>query len=102
MSAFSVVEVPSFKSFVNGIIPKYALPTGKTVTRMIVSVSAYSSLVNDMKANRTHLTPMTYDVLTSKANLPYAGVTVHYVDPDWKLLRDVIRTLLWTLLSVSG
>ncbi|KAK9312044.1 hypothetical protein V1522DRAFT_148565 [Lipomyces starkeyi] len=106
--AFSVVEAPSFKSFVNGIIPKYALPMRNTGTQLIVSVSAYSSLLNDMKSQSNALDSkvgLTYDVLPSRANLPYASFTVHYVDPDWQLLRNVIRTISFGLelkvLSVS-
>ncbi|KAK9233722.1 ribonuclease H-like domain-containing protein [Lipomyces kononenkoae] len=86
--AFSVVEVPSFRSFINGINPKYTIPSRKTVTRRIVST--YASRLNDMKSLLHALdckVSLTYDVWTSKANLPYANVTVHYVDDEWKL-RD--------------
>ncbi|KAK9366885.1 hypothetical protein V1509DRAFT_641203 [Lipomyces kononenkoae] len=74
--ALSVVEVPSFKSFVNGINPKYAIPTRKTITRRILST--YASRLNDMKSRLQALDckiSLTYDVWTSKAkaNLPYAG-----------------------------
>ncbi|KAK9241800.1 hypothetical protein V1506DRAFT_574259 [Lipomyces tetrasporus] len=48
----SVVEVVSFKSFVNGINPKYVLACRKTVTRRIIST--YSLRLQDMKtASRT-------------------------------------------------
>ncbi|KAK9336466.1 hypothetical protein V1521DRAFT_448739, partial [Lipomyces starkeyi] len=81
-----VVEVPSFRSFVSGINPKYAIPSRKTITRRIVST--YYSRLNDMKSRLYALdckVSLTYDVWTSKANLPYASVTAHCVDSDWKL-----------------
>ncbi|KAK9359327.1 hypothetical protein V1504DRAFT_499167 [Lipomyces starkeyi] len=60
--AFSVVEAPSISSFVNGINPN--------------RLHALDSKVS-----------LTYDVWTSKANLPYASVKVQYVDADWKRAR---------------
>ncbi|KAK9348259.1 hypothetical protein V1522DRAFT_446326 [Lipomyces starkeyi] len=63
--AFSVVKVPSSRSFVNGINPKYAIPTRKTITRRIVST--YASCLNYMKS-RLHALDfkisLTYDVWT--------------------------------------
>ncbi|KAK9313199.1 hypothetical protein V1522DRAFT_254784 [Lipomyces starkeyi] len=82
----SVVEVASFKSFINGINQKYVLPCRKTVTRRIIST--YSSKLQDMKSQLGSLdskVSLTYGVWTSKANLPYASITIHYIDSDWKL-----------------
>ncbi|KAJ8098701.1 hypothetical protein POJ06DRAFT_140248 [Lipomyces tetrasporus] len=79
----SVVEVVSFKSFVNGINPKYVLPFRKTVTRRIIST--YSLRLQDMKSQLDSLdckVSLTYDVWTSKPNLPYASFTIHYIDSD--------------------
>ncbi|KAK9327277.1 hypothetical protein V1520DRAFT_57915 [Lipomyces starkeyi] len=82
--SLSVVEDRSFKSFVKCINPNYTIPTKKTITRQIVNT--YATHLDVLKSQLDSLdakVSLTYDVWTSKANLPYASITAHFIDNDW-------------------
>jgi hypothetical protein len=105
------------RSFVNGINPKYAIPTRKTITRRIVST--YASCLNYMKS-RLHALDfkisLTYDVWTffSEFTLrqgygPVCGRRLEACKATCFLSRifrirtlpSAIRTLLWIQFRVS-
>ncbi|KAK9234144.1 hypothetical protein V1525DRAFT_422511 [Lipomyces kononenkoae] len=97
--SLSVVEDRSFKSVVKSINANYAISTRKTITRQVIIT--YASHLDVLKSQLGVLdakVSLTYDVWTSKANLPYASITAHYIDNDWNM-RSCMELIMESILN---
>ena len=72
---------------------KYAiLPSRRTATRLLLErfnngISHLGQLLQDPSNGKLHAT---FDLWTSRANRAFMGITVHYIDKNWKICNQVL------------
>ena len=82
---FSIVETPSFKRLIEYIRPATQLPSRRTLLRLLRAeydrgVTAIKSLLQTARG----MIHFTFDGWTSRRNTSFLGVTVYFIDRDWK------------------
>ena len=88
----SLVEDEDFKIFVNEVVPGYNLPTCRTFTRKLeekltTCKASIRNLLRDVKYAST-----TTDLWSSITMDSFLGVTMHFVDAEFKLVNLVLAT----------
>ena len=96
MQPFTIVEDKGFREFVQGLDPRYQLPS-----RKYISSSLLPSKYEETKSKLVHLLKqvddiaITTDSWTSKQTLSYTTVTGHFFSPapSWELMSVVLKTI---------
>ncbi|XP_058874176.1 E3 SUMO-protein ligase ZBED1-like isoform X1 [Acipenser ruthenus] len=87
------VEKEGFKKLLKMIDKKYQLPS-----RKYFSETALPALYDDCREQvaealtRVQFFASTTDLWSSQTTEPYISLTVHYIDPDWKLCTKCLQT----------
>lgn len=86
MMPYSLVEKEGFKLFVNALNPSYKLPGRKTLTESRIP-SMYSdtrTIIKNIIKDANFFT-FTTDCWTSNSNVPFIGLTCHFINANFKL-----------------
>jgi hypothetical protein len=83
--AFIIVENEFFQTFLNNF--GYECP-GKTYVKneIVKMFQEAKKTISEYLKNLGSLVSITLDLWTSDSNIPYIGITVHWIENDWKLI----------------
>lgn len=86
MLPYSIVEKQGFQHFVRCLQPGYEMPSRKTITEKYVP-ELYLETKNTLEGfiNQAKYVSLSTDCWTSVANMPYIGITAHFIDENWIL-----------------
>ena len=90
----SVVEDKGFKRLVNGLNPRYDLPSRREISRTLLP-SVYKRKVDRVRQElkkASHISLIT-DIWTSRQTKAFITVTAHYISPEWILKSAVLDTV---------
>lgn len=94
LQPLSVVEDKGFKKLVNGLNPRYDLPSCREIGRTLLSS------IDNREVERVHQElekekhiPLTTDIWTSRQTKAFITVTAHYISPEWILKSVVLDTV---------
>lgn len=91
MRPISVVDGAGFREFCQAMEPRYRIPSRGTVTNRIVEV--YNSTSDKIKESiKGKDVALTTDGWTSIATASYVTVTAHWINDDWEMLNNVLKT----------
>lgn len=91
MRPISVVDGSGFREFCQAMEPRYHIPSRGTVTNRIVEV--YNSTSNKIKESiKDKDVALTTDGWTSLATVSYVTATAHWINDDWEMLNNVLKT----------
>lgn len=93
LQPLSIVEDKGFRKFVNGLDPRYVLPSRRDLTRKHLP-SMYDHAVKRLKdqLKEASYVSLTTDIWTSRQTRGFITVTAHYISPDWVLKSAVLET----------
>ena len=91
LQPFRIVEDEGFKEFVSALNPNYVLPSRKKISNTLVP-ALYEKTVNETKEllKTVRACGLTTDCWTSCNNEGYIGVTVHFVNEDFKACSKLL------------
>jgi hypothetical protein len=94
LQAFTVVDNPYFREFINYSCPRYIIPERHQVKDYIINTfnTRREKIINHLDQIEGKCS-LTADMWTSMNREAYLGVTIHYVDLNWCLcnfLLDII------------
>lgn len=91
MRPISVVDGAGFKEFCQAMEPRYHIPSRGTVTNRIVEV--YNSTSDKIKESiKDKVVALTTDGWTSIATVSYVTATAHWINDEWEMLNNVLKT----------
>ncbi|XP_005113603.1 zinc finger BED domain-containing protein 1-like [Aplysia californica] len=95
LQPFSVVEDQGFRDFVEGLDPRYELPSRRTITRDLLP-RKFKTEEDELKTvlREARHVAITTDLWTSRQTESYITVTAHFLAPhtSWKLQAAVLAT----------
>ncbi|KAL0215866.1 hypothetical protein P9112_008050 [Eukaryota sp. TZLM1-RC] len=90
---FSFVESPALLSLMQHLNPRVQyLPSRQTVQRRLVA--QYQCLKEQIKASIKNINAsvsLTADLWTSVSQMPFIGITIHWINAEWKLQSVVLE-----------
>lgn len=90
---FRLVEEPVFRKLIQEVstCPGYTLPSRKTLSNNLLP-SAHMKILEEVKKKVQSATAvcLTTDGWTSKSNISYVAVTVHYINADTQLTSNLL------------
>lgn len=85
MLPFSFVEQPAFIKLIHDFDPKMSVPCRQTITQRVMSIYDQKKLqIRDVIDRVEGKVNITTDLWTSMSMQPFLGVTVHFVDGEWR------------------
>ncbi|KAE8685689.1 hypothetical protein F3Y22_tig00111095pilonHSYRG00653 [Hibiscus syriacus] len=89
---FRVVEHEGFRDFCNMMHPKFQVPFRFNITKdcMEIYLEEKDKLFKYFKSFNQRVS-LTTDIWTSRQNLSYLCLTVHFVDDEWKLHKRILN-----------
>ena len=94
LQPLSVVEDKGFKKLVNGLNPRYDLPSRREIGRTLLP-SIYNREIERARQELDkvkHISLKT-DIWTSRQTKAFITVTAHYISPEWILKSVVLDTV---------
>ncbi|KAL5790079.1 hypothetical protein ACOSQ2_004967 [Xanthoceras sorbifolium] len=88
---FRFVEKQGFQKFCRVGMPKFDVPSRRTIVRDIMQlyVDEKASLIKNFRKNKVRVC-LTTDTWTSIQNINYMVVTAHYIDEYWQLQKRIL------------
>ncbi|KAL5779200.1 hypothetical protein ACOSQ2_009937 [Xanthoceras sorbifolium] len=88
---FRFVEKQGFQKFCRVGMPKFDVPSRRTIVRDIMQlyVDEKASLIKNFRKNKVRVC-LTTDIWTSIQNINYMVVTAHYIDEYWQLQKRIL------------
>ncbi|XP_041460598.1 E3 SUMO-protein ligase ZBED1-like [Lytechinus variegatus] len=87
MRPIYIVEEKGFRDMIKVFDPRYSLPSRKTFSTTVIP--RMYDIVREQtvlpRLERATSVAITTDMWTSRASDQYIGVTVHFIDDDWKM-----------------
>lgn len=89
---FRVVEDVGFKQFVRALNPNYELPSRQTISNSYIP-SLYEECVLRVKEiiSQVSSVSLTTDSWTSKTNDSFVGITVHFIDDEFRFRSVLLK-----------
>lgn len=93
MQPFQTVNDPGFRQLLHTLKPRYECPDCKTISTSYIPkfYSKEKERIGQAVANVSSFA-MTTDIWTSRSKLTYTGLTIHYVDHEFKLQSHLLKT----------
>lgn len=92
LQPFSVVERVEFQQFIHTLDSRYTIPCRQTIKQEVDSLFSQRRANIQLEMNGfTTKIALTTDIWTSSCNhTAYLGITMHYIDSDWKLKKCIL------------
>ena len=92
LQPFSVVERMEFKQFIYVLDPRYVIPCRQNIKQEIDSLflQRKANIQSDINTFTTKVA-LTTDIWSSSySNIAFLGITMHYINSDWKLKKCLL------------
>lgn len=99
---FSVVEDAGFRKYTKALNPSYEIPSRQVISRTHIP-SLYEQCLNDCKelVKDVVAISLTTDCWTSVNNESFMGVTIHFLDKDFKMQTMLLECAVFDISHTS-
>ena len=88
---FSFIEKEGFRHFCSVAVPRFDVPSRRTITRDILQLYADEKIMlKSIFSAGNQRVSLTTDIWTSIQNINYMVITGHFIDSDWQLHRRIL------------
>ncbi|KAJ8958368.1 hypothetical protein NQ314_006429 [Rhamnusium bicolor] len=100
---FSVVQDESFRQYTKALNPAYEIPTRQVISKTFVP-SFYEEclVICKEKIKEVQAVSLTTDCWTSGNNDSFIGITIHFVDDDFKLQTMLLKCAVFNKSHISA